>query len=98
MVQVKNPDTAPNFFGRFDGNKLDSDQAGARYVFRLGRWWSFEWLWNIETSDPCETGAPSEINDTTETGDTIEPSDTNLKIYDIYYTIYDSYTSKTSET
>ena len=95
MVQVKNPDTAPNFFGRFDGNKLDSDQAGARYVFRLGRWWSFEWLWNIETS---ETGAPSEIIDTTETGDTIEPSDTNLKIYDIYYTIYDSYTSKTSET
>ena len=50
---------------------------------------------NIETS---ETGAPSEIIDTTETGDTIEPSDTNLKIYDIYYTIYDSNTSKTSET
>ena len=48
--------------------------------------------------NPCETGAPSEIIDTTETGDTIEPSDTNLKIYDIYYIIYDSYTSKTSET
>jgi len=38
-AKVKNPDTAPNFFGRFDGNKLEADQTGARYVFRLGRYY-----------------------------------------------------------
>ena len=46
ITQVKNPDTAPNFFGRFDGNKLEADQTGARYVFRLGRWQSFKLLWS----------------------------------------------------
>ena len=37
-MQVKNPDTAPNFFGRFDGNKLEADQTGVKYMYRLGRW------------------------------------------------------------
>ena len=37
-LKVKNPDTAPNFFDRYDGNKLVGDQTGNRYLFRLGRW------------------------------------------------------------